>query len=156
MIACLVLLYQTEFVLSSGFHEFFVIFSNFLFGGCVMDSIIFTRIKELCAENNITVNKLESELGMSQYSIGRWKNATSPTVDKLNRIAQYFHVSVDYLIGTTDVRTPTNELVGDQDIVSIQRAREKMTDRDKSRMMTMLKIGFEYAFSDNKTDLSDT
>lgn len=121
-----------------------------------MDSIIFTRIKELCAENNITVNKLESELGMSQYSIGRWKNATSPTVDKLNRIAQYFHVSVDYLIGTTDVRTPTNELVGDQDIVSIQRAREKMTDRDKSRMMTMLKIGFEYAFFDNKTDLSDT
>ena len=36
-----------------------------------MDSIIFTRIKELCAENEITVNKLETELGMSQYSIGR-------------------------------------------------------------------------------------
>lgn len=35
-----------------------------------MDSVIFTRIKELCAENNITINKLESELGMSQYSIG--------------------------------------------------------------------------------------
>ena len=32
-----------------------------------MDSVIFTRIKELCAENNITINKLESELGMSQY-----------------------------------------------------------------------------------------
>lgn len=30
-----------------------------------MDSVIFTRIKELCAENNITINKLESELGLA-------------------------------------------------------------------------------------------
>ena len=63
-----------------------------------MDSIIFTRIKDLCAENDITVNKLETELGMSQYSIGRWKNATSPTIEKISKIAKYFDVSIDYLL----------------------------------------------------------
>lgn len=67
-----------------------------------MDSVIFTRIKELCAENNITINKLESELGMSQYSIGRWKSSTSPTIDKISKIAEYFHVSIDYLVGASN------------------------------------------------------
>ena len=71
-----------------------------------MDSVIFTRIKELCAENNITINKLESELGMSQYSIGRWKSSTSPTIDKISKIAEYFNVSIDYLLENTDIPTP--------------------------------------------------
>ena len=32
-----------------------------------MDSIIFSRIKELCAENNITLNKLEAENGNERF-----------------------------------------------------------------------------------------
>ena len=121
-----------------------------------MDSIIFTRIKELCAENEITVNKLETELGMSQYSIGRWKNATCTTIDKISKIAKYFGVSIDYIVGATDIRTPIDTVMRDQDFVSLQRARERMTDRDKNRMMAMLKIGFDYAFSDEQSKKSDS
>lgn len=119
-----------------------------------MDSIIFTRIKDLCAENDITVNKLETELGMSQYSIGRWKNATCPTIEKISKIAKYFGVSIDYLVGATDIRTPIDTVMRDQDFVSLQRARERMSDRDKTRMMAMLKIGFEYAFSEENKEQS--
>lgn len=114
-----------------------------------MDSVIFTRIKELCAENNITINKLESELGMSQYSIGRWKNSTCPTIDKISKIAEYFHVSIDYLVGASNVRSTADTMLGDPDYITLQRARERMTDRDKDRMMGILKIGFDYAFSDD-------
>lgn len=71
-----------------------------------MDSIIFTRIKELCQKRGITVNKLELEVGMSQYSISRWKSSNSPTVDKLLRVAQYFGVSLDYLVGQVDISSP--------------------------------------------------
>ena len=52
-----------------------------------MDSIIFTRIKDLCAENDITVNKLETELGMSQYSADRMAEE-GYTYDE---ILQYFY-----------------------------------------------------------------
>ena len=107
-----------------------------------MDSVIFTRIKELCAENNITINKLESELGMSQYSIGRWKSSTSPTIDKISKIAEYFHVSIDYLVGASNVRSTADTMLGDPDYITLQRARERMTEQD------ILKIGFDYAFSD--------
>ena len=63
-----------------------------------MDSIIFSRIKELCAENNITLNKLEAEMGMSASSISKWKHSVSPTIDKIAKIASYFNVSIDYLV----------------------------------------------------------
>ena len=115
-----------------------------------MDSIIFTRIKELCAENNITINKLETELGMSQYSIGRWKNSTCPTIDKISKIAEHFHVSIDYLVGASNVRSTADTMLGDPDYITLQRARERMTEQDKNRMMGILKIGFDYAFSDDE------
>ena len=127
-----------------------------------MDSIIFTRIKELCTENNITLNKLEAELGMSAYSISKWKRKVSPTIDKIARVANYFHVSIDYLVGASDIRSTADTLAGDPDYISLQRARERMTDQDKLRMMGILRIGFDYAFAgenmppDKKTVLSDT
>ena len=115
-----------------------------------MESVIFARIKELCDEKHITINKLESELGMSQYSIGRWKNATTPTIDKISKIADYFHVSIDYLVGASNVRSTADDILGDPDYITLQRARERMTAKDKNRMMGILKIGFDYAFSNEE------
>lgn len=45
-----------------------------------MDSIIFSRIKELCAENDMTLNKLETEVGMSAYSISKGYGPFSHTI----------------------------------------------------------------------------
>ena len=127
-----------------------------------MDSIIFSRIKELCAENNITLNKLEAEMGMSASSISKWKHSVSPTIDKIAKIASYFNVSIDYLVGVSDIKSTADTLAGNPDYISLQRARERMTDKDKTRMMGILRIGFDYAFSDEdippqkKSVLSDT
>lgn len=116
-----------------------------------MDSIIFVRIKELCAENNITLNKLESEIGMSTSSISKWKSKFTPTIDKISKVAKYFNVSIDYIVGTSDIRSTAETLVNDPDYISLQRAREHMSDQDKTRMMGILRIGFNYAFSDEDT-----
>ena len=112
-----------------------------------MDSIIYTRIKELCLENNISQTRLEDELGLGKTIIAKWRHS-SPNVESLMKVAEYFHVSVDYLIGISDIRATADDLAGDPDYVSIQRARERMTDQDKARMMGILRIGFDYAFSD--------
>ena len=70
-------------------------------------------------------------------------------VDKIKVIARYFGVTVDYILGLTDIPTPADELIGDDDIISIQRARSKMVGGDRQKMMQMLRIGFEYAFKDD-------
>lgn len=63
-----------------------------------MDSIIYQRIKALCSERGITVTKLETLMGYSQSTIGKWRSAM-PTADKLIKVAQYFDVSMDYIVG---------------------------------------------------------
>ncbi len=113
-----------------------------------MDSIIYSRIRELCADKGITINKLEAEMGMSVGSISKWKHSVSPTIDKISRVANYFNVSIDYMVGASEIRSTADALAGDSDYISLQRARERMSERDKSRMMGILRIGFDYAFSD--------
>lgn len=111
-----------------------------------MESILYHRIKELCSQKGITISKLESDLGFGNSSIKKWEKVSSPSVDKIVKVASYFDVSVDYLLGRTDIVGSISEIIGDEDIISFQRARQKMTPKDRERMMQMLKLGFEYAF----------
>lgn len=118
-----------------------------------MESVLYQRIKELCSRRNITIAKLESELGFGNASIKKWEKTSSPSIDKILKVAKYFDVSIDYLLGRTDIEGSISEIIGDEDIISFQRAREKMTPSDRERMMQMLRLGFEYAFredNDNK------
>ncbi len=44
------------------------------------------------------------DLHMSQNTISRYENGErEPGVAELIRIADYFHVSIDYLVGRTDI-----------------------------------------------------
>jgi transcriptional regulator with XRE-family HTH domain len=61
---------------------------------------IFEIIKELCEERNIKISVLERDLEFSRGSI--YKMAESaPGADKLRKLADYFNVSTDYLVGRT-------------------------------------------------------
>lgn len=113
-----------------------------------MDSIIYTRIKMLCERNGISITKLENEMGFSSGAIGKWRTSASPSIDKLYKVAKYFGVSIDYLAGASELEASADQICADEDIVSIQRAREKLSDRDKNRMMLMLKVGFDFAFDE--------
>lgn len=55
------------------------------------------RIKELCKKNNISMNQLEKELGFGVGYISKLGN-TTPNTKKIQLIADYFKVSVDYLM----------------------------------------------------------
>lgn len=114
-----------------------------------MESILYHRIKELCLQKGISISKLESDLGFGNSSIKKWEKVSSPSVDKIVKVASYFDVSVDYLLGRTDIIGSISEIIKDEDIISLQRARQKMTPKDKERMIQMLKLGFEYAFRED-------
>lgn len=113
-----------------------------------MASILYTRIIELCERNNISITKLEKECEFSNATIKKWKDTSTPGIDKVQRIARYFGVTTDYLLGNTNIPTPIEEILGDNDIVTLQRAKSKMSSVDRDRMMQMLKIAFDYAFRD--------
>lgn len=56
-------------------------------------------IANLCEKHGIAVTALEKELGFGRGYIGKLRTkGTSPTAKKLQQIADYFNVSVEYLI----------------------------------------------------------
>lgn len=64
---------------------------------------ILEKIKSLANENNITISELEKKTNLGNGTISRWDKRT-PGVDKIQKVADYFDVSTDYLLGRTDKR----------------------------------------------------
>lgn len=56
--------------------------------------------EQLLVKNNVSTYKVSKETGIAQSVFSSWKNGISnPKQDKLQKIADYFHVTVDYLMG---------------------------------------------------------
>ena len=61
----------------------------------------FEKIKELADKQGISLNILEEKLGFSRNTIYNMKKST-PNVERVSKIADYFNVSTDYLLGRTE------------------------------------------------------
>lgn len=59
------------------------------------------RIKTLCDSKKTNFAELEREIGISNGQIRRW-NDSSPKAENIQKVADYFNVSVDYLLGRTE------------------------------------------------------
>ncbi len=59
--------------------------------------MIFANIKSLCDQNNVSLSRLEKELGFGNSTIAKWTQC-SPSVDKLQKVAVYFGCTVDELL----------------------------------------------------------
>ena len=61
------------------------------------------RLRELRRARHITQLKMALDLNMSQNTISRYESGErEPGVTELIRIADYFRVSIDYLLERTD------------------------------------------------------
>lgn len=69
---------------------------------------LYERIEALRKERGISQGKLEKALGFSNGSVSKWKHSM-PTPERLQKLAEYFGVSVDYLLGEETKKAPTPE-----------------------------------------------
>ncbi len=106
------------------------------------------RIEMLCQEHGITPAGLTKELGLSYGSISKW-GKVSPSIDKVIKVADYFNVSVDYLLGKTDVPTECCDPQIWDDFVALQRAKKENPARYKIAK-EIIQAGFDYAFSEKE------
>jgi len=74
---------------------------------------MFERLRELCIENGIAVTDLCKQITGSSGNLPTWKKGNIKA-DTLVKIADYFHVSVDYLLGRSD--EPNNNSIQTGDI----------------------------------------
>lgn len=70
----------------------------------------FTNYERLCKERKSTPTAVARSLGFSSSTVNRWRYGATPSGKILSAIAEYFGVSVDYLLGNTEIRnSPYNQ-----------------------------------------------
>lgn len=55
------------------------------------------RVKKLCKEKNVSMNQAETEIGLAKGYISKLNNS-NPNTKTLKKMANYFNVSVEYLL----------------------------------------------------------
>ena len=68
---------------------------------------IVERIKILCKKHNTSIPKLEKEFGFGNGAIYKW-DVSRPTVDKVQKVAEYFGATIDSLVREADNPLPEN------------------------------------------------
>ena len=80
--------------------------------------MFYTTLLTLCDNNNVKLTPLIKLLGISPGAIGNWKDGSTPNGETLVKIADYFNVSVDYLLGR-EIPPQAETMVSDIDSTSI-------------------------------------
>lgn len=65
------------------------------------------RLEQLATENNVKYSAISNKMPFAYNSIYEWNRTKClPSLEYIKPIADYFEVSIDYLLGRTDDRTP--------------------------------------------------
>lgn len=65
------------------------------------------RLKQLREEKNLSRDELANKLNLSYSAIAKYETGNrSPDDETKKKIAEYFNVSLDYLMGVSDIRNP--------------------------------------------------
>ena len=109
----------------------------------------FKKIKELADKQGISLNKLEEKLSFSRNTIYNMKKST-PNVERVSMIADYFNVSTDYLLGRTDNPAISSDLVTTADgrTVDLSNLHERvvlfdgkpLSDEDVDKIAQIIKL----------------
>lgn len=67
------------------------------------NSVFASRLRALINNEGITLPKLAKSIGATRQSIGQWKDGKAqPNATMIKKIAEYFNVSSDYLLGLSE------------------------------------------------------
>lgn len=94
---------------------------------------VFDRVKKLAEKQGISIVELEEKLDFGRNSLYSWKKKT-PNGDRLKKVADFFNVTTDYLLGRTPIPTFTR-----RDEHDVQKTLEEMIEglSDKNALSYM-------------------
>lgn len=108
---------------------------------------ILDRVKLLCSDNGISVGDLEKLLELSNGSIYKW-NKTTPGSDRVEKVADHFGVSTDYLIGTVPFRNKDEEITSIS-IASVKYVMNNRSDFDPVFTRSTMDYYFDLLYDSN-------
>ena len=104
--------------------------------------MFYDRFKQLCDSRGVSCNKAALEIGLSNATPTKWKKTgATPVGETLDRIAAYFDVSTDYLLGKEKTLTVSGErdILDDIDFAFYGEYKE-LTEDDKETVRDMVRL----------------
>ena len=92
------------------------------------------RVKQICSERGVSLNAVEKACGFSAGSISHW-DTKIPSVDRVAKVADYFDISMDYLLGRTTSQTRAIGIDGAYLSLARSAERRKLDPKDMEILM---------------------
>ena len=96
---------------------------------------LYERIRDTAKMKGYSVNRLEQELGFARSSINKF-NKNMPSADKLQKIAEFLGVSVDFLL-TGQESTPETSHI---ETLAAHFEGEEITDEEMEEIMNYVRF----------------
>lgn len=94
------------------------------------------RIKALRIENHMTQEELAKRLGVTRAALSSWEiGRREPDTEILHKLSTIFNVSVDYLIGKTNIRNSDAIEEAIRDDPELERIWNMLNNREEVRLM---------------------
>ena len=119
--------------------------------------MFYDRFQELCDKRGISCNRAAIEMGLSNATPSQWKKkGLTPKADTLAIIANYFNVTVDYLLEEPKVHAVDLFKgcggISPETIEKLKPILPKKNERDGSEIMFALSRGGEQEITDEMFD----
>ena len=92
---------------------------------------------QLCDKKGVKPTPAALAIGVSSAAAAKWKKGSTPSGDTLQKIADYFNVSVDYLLGNEE--KPSADTLSADDELAIYL--DELKNRKEMRMLFKLASG---------------
>lgn len=97
------------------------------------------RIRTLANAQGLSLPALEVKLSLGNGTISRWSKS-APNTDKLSRVADFFHVSLDYLLGREEKEIPSSDIILTERESRIVEALRSKSPAEQAAFFTLLGI----------------
>lgn len=107
---------------------------------------VFERVKILAKNRSKTMKQVTLDLGYSENYFYSLKSGKQPSAEKLKELADYFNVSVDYLLGRTENPNPIdkNQLTVEEALSSVMSSDGKpLTENDREILSGIIEAYLE-------------
>lgn len=104
------------------------------------DIVFIDIFLQLCEENNVKPTRVANEIGSSSASVVKWKKGATPQGPTLQKIADYFGVTVDYLLNgdrPVDTEIEKGEITYDDFTYAMYGHSKELTEEQKQLLLKL-------------------
>ncbi len=105
--------------------------------------MFYDRFAKLCKSKGVSDNKACIAIGVNRSAVAKWKQGGTPNGTTLSKMADYFGVTVDYLLNGEQKENPvakSDEVTFDDFTYALHNQSKDLNDANKEKLLDMARM----------------